>query len=140
LNGPGGTVAVAALVIEDRQPEQVRDVLRPELSHESRPVALECSVADLQPHPTLLVGTAFPDKAKHLGLARGQRYLMRRNSLQIGMLVADVSDPRPPPDHLATLREGSLLPQRRLETVAKPAHQRTHVFGFSKRVLRDLLQ
>lgn len=133
-------MAIASVMVPSRQAEQVRDVLGAVFSHESRPMAFECPVADLQPHPTFLVGTAFSDEAEDFGLAHRQRYLVSRNLLRIRCVVVGMSGPRPPPDHLAALREGGLLPQRRFETVAETAHQGANAFGFAKRVPRDLLQ
>lgn len=133
-------MAIAPFMIPSRQAEQVRDVFGAVFSHESRPMAFECPVADLQPHPTFLVGTAFPDEAEDFGLAHRQRYLVSRHLLRIHNVVVGMSGPRPPSDHLAALRECGLFAQRRFETVAKTAHQGANPFRFSKRVLRDLLQ
>ena len=133
-------MAVVRFMVPSRQSEQVSDVLGAVFPHETRPMAFERPVADLQPHAAFLVGTAIPDETEDFRLARCQRYLVSGDAVRIRSVVVGISGLRPPPDHFAALREGGLFAQRRFETVAETTHQGAHAFGFAKRVLRDLLQ
>src|SRR5450755_4746244 len=84
------------LLVQSRQPEQACGVLGAEFSHEPRPVAFECSVADLQPRPAFLVGAAVSDDAKDLTLAPCQRNLASRQLRRIRGWVAHTCGLGPP--------------------------------------------
>src|SRR5450755_2149997 len=128
------------LLVQSRQPQQACGVLGAEFSHQSRPVAFECSVADLQSRPAFLVGAALSDETKDLTLACCQRHLASRELWRIRGLVARVSGLRPPSNDIAALCDCSVLLERRLECVANTLHQRANALRLVKRIFSDLLQ